>query len=213
MNNALGPGFGFNANAFPAAFPPGAANNGLSVDPVSKKIVLGNSEVFTPGDAALLSNREIWLNNFFIFLRDTIAGQNSETSIGAFQINVGRAFPNANSLSLFGDNTGARLVVNAVDAGSNPPEIQMQNTADSVSIFAQIGSIFQLQDAMLEFFSVSRANGLKVTGDTTMIHSGTAYANGAAAAAGTLNNAPAAGNPTKWIPIDDNGTTRFIPAW
>jgi len=30
---------------------------------------------------------------------------------------------------------------------------------------------------------------------------------------GTLTNAPAAGNPTKWIPIDDNGTTRFIPAW
>jgi hypothetical protein len=26
-------------------------------------------------------------------------------------------------------------------------------------------------------------------------------------------NAPAAGNPTKWIPIDDNGTTRYIPAW
>lgn len=41
----------------------------------------------------------------------------------------------------------------------------------------------------------------------------TTWTNGAAAAAGTLSNAPAAGNPTKWIPIDDNGTTRFIPAW
>lgn len=40
-----------------------------------------------------------------------------------------------------------------------------------------------------------------------------ALANGAAAAAGTLNNAPAAGNPTKWIPISDNGVTRHIPAW
>ena len=34
-----------------------------------------------------------------------------------------------------------------------------------------------------------------------------------AAATGTLTNAPAAGNPTKWIAIDDNGTTRYIPAW
>jgi len=37
--------------------------------------------------------------------------------------------------------------------------------------------------------------------------------NGAAAAAGTLLNAPVAGNPTKWIPILDNGVTRYIPAW
>lgn len=42
---------------------------------------------------------------------------------------------------------------------------------------------------------------------------GAALSNGAAAAAGTLLNAPAAGNPTKWIPINDNGTTRYIPAW
>ncbi len=37
--------------------------------------------------------------------------------------------------------------------------------------------------------------------------------NGAAAAIGTLTNAPIAGNPTKWVPINDNGTTRYIPAW
>ncbi len=37
--------------------------------------------------------------------------------------------------------------------------------------------------------------------------------NGSGAGAGTLTNAPAAGDPTKWIPIDDNGITRYIPAW
>ncbi len=36
---------------------------------------------------------------------------------------------------------------------------------------------------------------------------------GAAAALGTLTNAPSAGNPTKWLPYDDNGVTRHIPAW
>jgi hypothetical protein len=41
----------------------------------------------------------------------------------------------------------------------------------------------------------------------------TSWNTGAAAATGTLTNAPAAGNPTKWIPVDDNGTTRYIPAW
>lgn len=38
-------------------------------------------------------------------------------------------------------------------------------------------------------------------------------ANGAAAAAGTLLNAPVAGNPTKWIAIDDGGVTRQVPVW
>lgn len=41
----------------------------------------------------------------------------------------------------------------------------------------------------------------------------TSWTNGAASSAGTLTNAPAVGNPTKWIPVDDNGTTRYIPAW
>lgn len=41
----------------------------------------------------------------------------------------------------------------------------------------------------------------------------TTFTNGAGAATGTLNNAPVAGNPTKWIPIVDGGTTRYIPAW
>lgn len=36
---------------------------------------------------------------------------------------------------------------------------------------------------------------------------------GAAAAAGTLGNAPSAGDPAFWIPITLNGNTRYIPAW
>lgn len=48
---------------------------------------------------------------------------------------------------------------------------------------------------------------------TFMIRSKTSYSNGAGVGVGTLTNAPAATNPTKWIPIDDNGTTRYIPAW
>lgn len=46
-----------------------------------------------------------------------------------------------------------------------------------------------------------------------LIKTSVAMNNGAAAAAGTISNAPAAGNPTKWIPINDNGTVRYVPAW
>jgi hypothetical protein len=30
---------------------------------------------------------------------------------------------------------------------------------------------------------------------------------------GSLTNAPTAGNPSKWLAVNDNGTTRYIPAW
>lgn len=42
---------------------------------------------------------------------------------------------------------------------------------------------------------------------------GVALTDGAGVGLGTLLTAPTAGNPTKWIGIDDNGTTRYIPAW
>jgi len=51
------------------------------------------------------------------------------------------------------------------------------------------------------------------TAGNNLVRKTTTLADGAAAAAGTLLNAPAAGNPTKWVPIDDNGVTRYIPAW
>lgn len=47
----------------------------------------------------------------------------------------------------------------------------------------------------------------------TQIKIPTAVNNGAGVNLGTLTNAPAAGNPTKWLSVDDNGTTRYIPAW
>lgn len=55
--------------------------------------------------------------------------------------------------------------------------------------------------------------GALTVNSSTLIRSTTALSNGAGAAAGTLANAPVAGNPTKWIPINDNGTVRYIPAW
>lgn len=36
---------------------------------------------------------------------------------------------------------------------------------------------------------------------------------GAAAGAGTLTNAPSAGNPAFWVPISIAGTVRYLPAW
>lgn len=68
--------------------------------------------------------------------------------------------------------------------------------------------------------ALGAASGISLTlsGDITtgsgVLHKTSApLTNGAAAQSATLLNAPVAGNPTKWIPIDDNGTTRYIPVW
>lgn len=48
---------------------------------------------------------------------------------------------------------------------------------------------------------------------TILLASSATLSNGAATSLGTITNAPAVGNPTKWVAIDDNGTTRYIPTW
>ena len=79
---------------------------------------------------------------------------------------------------------------------------------------------FPLQFGTNSTLALSLASGGAATfassiteSSATMIATNTTFTNNAASSAGTLTNAPAVGNPTKWIPINDNGTTRNIPAW
>ena len=51
------------------------------------------------------------------------------------------------------------------------------------------------------------------TNATYLMSTNQTMPNGSGAAAGTLLNAPVAGNPTKWLSINDNGTTRKVPSW
>jgi hypothetical protein len=47
----------------------------------------------------------------------------------------------------------------------------------------------------------------------TLLSSSATLSDGAGSDTGTLTNAPSAGDPTKWVAIDDDGTTRYIPTW
>ncbi len=57
------------------------------------------------------------------------------------------------------------------------------------------------------------AGGSLTVGSATLIFTSVNLTDGAAAQVGTLTNAPTAGNPTKWVPINDNGIVRYVPAW
>lgn len=63
-------------------------------------------------------------------------------------------------------------------------------------------------------FQYDPTNSIYIQNSATFfLRAKTTLTNNAAASLGTLTNAPAAGNPTKWFAIDDNGTTRYIPSW
>ena len=112
----------------------------------------------------------------------------------------------------------ANIILNGGNAGSR--SIQFQVGGVGIWYMTGAGHFVAETDNTLDI-GASGANrarnaylaGKIVTGSTTLHETSVALTNGAAAATGTLTNAPAAGNPTKWIPINDNGTTRYIPAW
>lgn len=61
--------FGVTQNRIAGApFPANSADNGLSVDGISGRIVLGNDELGAAGPAVLLSNREIEMAGFLLRL-------------------------------------------------------------------------------------------------------------------------------------------------
>lgn len=106
-------------------------------------------------------------------------------------------------------------------------DILWNTTANTSAIFANItdtasGSdsmAVDLQSSSVRFFTVD-INGQVIVADnivsgaTDFMHETNAtLADNAAVGAGTLTNAPTAGDPTKWVAINDNGTTRYFPTW
>lgn len=49
--------------------------------------------------------------------------------------------------------------------------------------------------------------------ESILVHFKKALAANTGAQTATMTNAPTAGNPTKWIEVDDNGTALVVPAW
>lgn len=109
---------------------------------------------------------------------------------------------------------GAGMVFTATDnftstvAGERIDFYSTATGAGSSSIAASVGA------GLMVGTTIDPGAGLiYINSASFLMRNKTSWTNGAAAAAGTLLNAPVAGNPTKWIPIDDNGTTRYVPAW
>ena len=150
----------------------------------------------------------------------TIASNNPVTpSSGLTQIAMG---DRGVVMSIYGTGYGTQPLLVSASGG-----ISIYNDTGALR-FGASGDVILNRDAanVLALKNSTNAQELRVYETTTgsiykallgnrqlMKISGASFTDGAGASAGTLTNAPAVGNPTKWIPIDDNGTTRYIPAW
>lgn len=108
------------------------------------------------------------------------------------------------------DNTGIYFpAADTVGIATNGVQrVSVANAGVTVTGTATVSGLVTAQNAL----TVS-AGVLTTLGGATFHTTSSALTNGSGAGAGTITNAPAAGNPTKWIGINDNGTTRYIPSW
>lgn len=106
-----------------------------------------------------------------------------------------------NKLGVSGDNTSGLYFGDPNNAAS--PRLRHQSVASVIQLLNNAGTVWY-DMAVKDLYTTNAAQ---------LIRCQISLNNGAGAGAGTITNAPAAGNPTKWVPIDDNGTTRYIPAW
>lgn len=77
----------------------------------------------------------------------------------------------------------------------------------------QAAGIIEVNDGTTGTFRDLEVRNIITNNAAAAFSTDTTLTNSAGASGGTLLNAPSAGNPSKWIGIDDNGTTRFIPTW
>ncbi len=114
----------------------------------------------------------------------------------------------------FGNNGGAftfTLALNGGNHATRPNYVDIFNQSNNPLVLGSNGN--DCITIPSDTANVVLRNGITVKGGATALTTTNALTSGAGALVGTLTNSPVTGNPTKWIAINDAGTTRYIPAW
>ena len=141
-------------------------------------------------------------NDALIYVSANNRWENKTPSQTRDALGLGTGSPVNGSLLIGNGGTG-EFDTALLSAGSN---IDITFGAGSISI--ALDSTILLTEVIATDISGDLTNT-----STSLMSSTATLTNGAGVSVGTLTNAPAAGNPTKWVAINDNGTTRYIPAW
>jgi len=148
-----------------------------------------------------------------------VAGSQADESGGLSSKGIGSIYIYSNSfanpgLKVTGVASSANFIILTPAIAGSDCTISVSAANLIISPQTQFGSAISVNGTLTANNSVFISGNLQVAGGaTTLLKTTSAWNNGAAAAAGTLTNAPVAGNPTKWLAFDDNGTIRYVPAW
>ena len=166
---------------------------------------LGVTGAITGGGASLFAGSGVGVN---LIIRDT--DTYSANVSGGTIFFQGKASGGTNSNLGFiaahpnGVDQGYLSLVSRV-AGGNAEGLRIGNGA--ANVVTALG-------AFTANAGLTVASGQTLTlGGGTLLATNAALTNGAAAQTATMTNGPTAGNPTKWVPVNDNGTTRYVPMW
>lgn len=151
-----------------------------------------------------------------IFLNVTTTAQASASRLIDLQANGGSKFSV--------DKDGVTRIVSGMQISGSRVEISKDNALAWTLGIGSFGSVdtgigrnaagrVEINNGVNFNYRDLKLRDIYINGATYLARTTAALTNAAGAANGTLTNAPAAGNPTKWIQIDDNGTTLRIPAW
>ena len=195
IDGSQGTGTGAGGSIIFRVAPAGGTSNGV-------QNALAAALTITSTGAATFSSTVTSGGNFVM----PVAASIGNSSGNQLAIGSGNIYPSSNPLSL--GTFAVPFSFLALGTGSNAALL----TADAANTLAlRNGTAAQ---EMRVYETTTGTIYKAILGNRQLIKiAGAAFDNGAGASAGTITNAPAAGNPTKWIPIDDNGTTRHIPAW
>lgn len=105
----------------------------------------------------------------------------------------------------------ALTLLNAAEADFSL--LQFGGTAATFPALKRSSAIIQARLADDSAFTELECSNIITNNAGAAVSTNTTLTDNAGGGAGTLTNAPSAGDPTKWIAIDDNGTPRFIPTW
>jgi len=174
----------------------------------SKATPVDTDEVPLVDSAASFSLKKLTWANIKATLAAWIAGNlipasfTSVTTSGTIQTDNAQYVKSKNA-------TGVATRILGISVG-NVVYVGSLDTTDVHTLVARLSGVDRV---------ITDATGVIVFGDITtsggaILHKTlSSLSNGAGVAAGTILNAPVAGNPTKWIGVNDNGTIRYIPSW
>ena len=174
----------------------------------SKATPVDADELPLADSASSFSLKKLTWANLKATLATWLGGNNiaisatSVTTAGSVQLNNAQYVYGKNlagtSTRMLGINSGNTVYLGSVD------------TSDVTTMIINLSGVNRVD---LDTNGMTVAGNITVAGGAVLAKTTAALTNGAGVGVGTLTNAPAAGNPTKWVAINDGGVTRYIPAW